>query len=59
MVLNITTNKPTFFVRGLSTGTEYYVEMYAANARGRSEKTLFETFTLQVRNNATIRSIST
>jgi hypothetical protein len=49
MVLNITTNTPTFYIRGLSAGTEYFVEIYAANARGRSDKTLFETFTLQVR----------
>ena len=49
MVLNITTNKPTFYIRGLNSGTEYTVEIYAANARGASERTLFETFTLQVR----------
>ena len=48
MVLNITTNKPTFYIRGLSAGTEYFVEIYAANSKGRSERTLFETFTLQV-----------
>ena len=48
MVLNITTNKPTFYIRGLNSGTEYTVEIYAANARGASERTLFETFTLQV-----------
>jgi hypothetical protein len=48
MVLNITTNRPTFYIRGLNSGTEYFVEIYAANSRGRSDKTLFETFTLQV-----------
>ena len=48
MVLNITTNTPTFYIRGLGAGTEYFVEIYAANDKGRSERTLFETFTLQV-----------
>ena len=52
MVLNITTNKPTFYIRGLNSGTEYTVEIYAANARGASERTLFETFTLQVRHSS-------
>eukprot|EP00094_Tigriopus_californicus_P004920 TCALIF_04738-PA protein Name:"Protein of unknown function" AED:0.03 eAED:0.03 QI:233/0.7/0.81/0.90/0.8/0.90/11/567/865 len=47
MTLNITTNKPAFHIRGLSAGTEYFVEIYAANSKGRSDKTLFETFTLQ------------
>lgn len=50
MTLNITTNKPAFHIRGLSAGTEYFVEIYAANSKGRSDKTLFETFTLQVLN---------
>lgn len=49
MVLNITTNKPTFFIRGLNAGTEYLLQTYAANDKGNSEKTLFEAFTLQVR----------
>jgi len=50
MVLNITTNQPTFYIRGLAAATEYAVEIFAANARGRSERTLFEAFTLQVFN---------
>ncbi len=49
MALNITTNTPTFYIRGLNAGTEYFVEIFAANDRGRSDRTLFETFTLQVR----------
>ena len=57
MVLNITTNKPMFYIRGLSAGTEYFVEIYAANSRGRSDRTLFETFTLQVRAKVTLCSI--
>ena len=48
MVLNITTSTPAFHIRGLNSGAEYNVEIYAANARGHSQRTLFETFTLQV-----------
>ena len=48
MVVNITTNKPVFHIRGLNAGTEYFVEIYSVNSNGISEHTIFETFTLQV-----------
>ena len=48
MVVNITTNKPVFHIRGLNAGTEYFVEIYSVNQNGISEHTIFETFTLQV-----------
>jgi len=51
MVVNITTNKPVFHIRGLNAGTEYFVEIYSVNSNGISEHTIFETFTLQVNNN--------
>jgi hypothetical protein len=49
MVVNITTNKPVFHIRGLNAGTEYFVEIYSVNSNGISEHTIFETFTLQVK----------
>jgi hypothetical protein len=51
MVVNITTNKPVFHIRGLNAGTEYFVEIYSVNSNGISEHTIFETFTLQVIHN--------
>jgi hypothetical protein len=49
MVVNISTNQPVFHVRGLSSGTEYFVKIYSVNDNGVSEHTVFETFTLQVK----------
>ena len=49
MVVNISTNRPVFHVRGLSSGTEYRVKIYSVNdSGGVSEHAVFQTFTLQV-----------
>nr|XP_040582154.1 uncharacterized protein LOC121130481 [Lepeophtheirus salmonis] len=47
IISNVTNSKPVFYIHGLSSGTEYYVEIYAVNSKGKSIKTHFETFTLQ------------
>ena len=49
MIVNISTNTPVFHVQGLSSGTEYRVQIYSIQQGGRvSKHAAFETFTLQV-----------
>ena len=49
MIVNISTNTPVFHVQGLSSGTEYRVQIYSVQNGGKvSKHAAFETFTLQV-----------
>lgn len=46
---NVSTNRtpPFFEIRGLPPGVSYRIDLYAVNAKGRSDVTTIETVTLK------------
>ena len=47
VVQNITTNTPTFNIRGLEPATDFILTVYAFNEKGKSEPLKIDSYTLR------------